>query len=465
MAVRLLGTLDADALSRALSEVLRRHEALRTTFAAVDGAPLQRISPARHLPLELEPLDGAAEPALLRRLRDLGRIPFDLAAGPLLRARLLRLGPGEHVLSLTMHHVASDGWSAGVLVREATALYDAFRRGQPSPLPEPAIQYADFAAWQRDRLSGDVLRSQLDYWRGQLAGLEPTPIPADHPRPDRPTDAAGEARARVDPATLEALGRLSREAAATLYMTLLAAFQLLLGRYSARDDVAVGTPVAGRSRPEAEGLIGLFVNTLVLRADLSGDPTFRGLLDRTRRAALDAYAHQDLPFDRLVAELHGDPFRVMLALQNAPMPPLQADGLRLVPMAVPAEAAKFDATLFAVEADGGLDLTLEYRAELFEPPTMARLLACYVTLLREVASDPDRTIGRIPMITPEERASMAGQWRGPDGDGPDETLGLDLEGLDEDDLDALLAELDGGGDVEEVPHDTNRPGPGRGDSP
>ncbi|WP_165227153.1 non-ribosomal peptide synthetase [Aquisphaera insulae] len=443
MAVRLRGELDASALARAVSEIVRRHEPLRTTFEARDGMPLQRIAAPVDVPaLELESLDGADDAKLIRRLRELGRGPFDLASGPLLRARLLRLADQDHVLAIVLHHIVSDGWSTGVLVREATALYDAFRRGEPSPLAELPVQYADFAAWQRRQLSGDPLDAELAFWRGRLDGLVPVGFPADRATTERSSGRAGEVHARLDSDATAAVKRLGRDSGATLFMTLLAAFDVLLSRYSGRDDIAVGTPVAGRARPEVEGLIGFFVNTLVIRSDLSGSPTFRDLLDRVRRDALDAYSHQDLPFERIVGELRESPFRSMLVLQNAPLPPLEVEGLRISPIEIPADVAKFDATLYAHEQDGGVDLVLEYDAEQFEATTMERLVTCYATLLAESAADPDRPIAEIPMVTAEERARMVGRWRGP-VDEEDAGL-LDLEGLDEAELDALLAELDGG---------------------
>ncbi|QEH34735.1 Linear gramicidin synthase subunit B [Aquisphaera giovannonii] len=416
MAVRLEGALDVPALSKALAEIVRRHETLRTTFAAIEGVPHQQIAEAAELPLEVEPLDGADEAALRERLRELGTRPFDLAGGPVLRARLLRLGEGDHVLSLVVHHIAADGWSMGVLIGEATALYEAFRRGGPSPLPELAIQYADFAAWQRRALSGDALDSHLAFWRERLAGLRPAGLPADHPEPAGPANRAGEARGKVAGDVLGGLKRLAREGGATLYMALLAALDALLARYTGSDDVAVGTPVAGRSRPEAEGLVGFFVNTLVVRSDLSGSPGFRRLLARVRRDALDAYAHQDLPFERLVGELRETPFRVMFVLQNAPLPPLEAEGLRLSAIDVPSSVAKFDATLFAMEHDGGLELTLEYRAERYEAATMERLLAGYRRLLEEIVAGPDRPIAELPIVSHDERMRMLGEWNRPAGD-------------------------------------------------
>ncbi|HLL47574.1 MAG TPA: condensation domain-containing protein, partial [Longimicrobiaceae bacterium] len=289
-AFRLRGPLDVDALGRALTEVVRRHEALRTSFPEVDGAPVQAVAAAAAVPLPVEALDGAGEAALARRLAKAAGLPFDLAAGPLFRALLLRTGAGEHVLFLDVHHVVSDGWSMEILLRELSALYGAFTRGEPSPLPELEVQYADYAVWQRGWLVGEVLEEQLAFWRRRMEGAPAVlELPADRPRP-----AARSYRGAVHPFCLAAplateLKALAGREGATLHMVLLAAFQLLHSRLSGEDDVVVGTPVAGRTRAEVEPLVGFFVNTLPLRADLSGDPAFRELLRRVRETTLDAY--------------------------------------------------------------------------------------------------------------------------------------------------------------------------------
>ncbi len=267
--------------------------------------------------------------------------------GPLIRAMLLRLSEQEHIAILTMHHAICDGWSIGILVHELSVLYPSFLRGEPSPLPDLTIQYADYAVWKRDWLAGDVLDAQLVYWTGQLAGVPDLELPTDRPRRPVATQR-GAMRSTTLPTTiLESVRALGRQERATLYMTLLAAFQVLLFRYSGQDDIAVGTPFAGRSRPELEGLIGLFVNTLVMRGDLSGDPGFRELLRRIRRTAIEAYAHQDLPFDQLVTAARYDRdagrtplFQVMFALQNAPLPSLQVPGLRFTPLEPSSQTAK-----------------------------------------------------------------------------------------------------------------------------
>jgi non-ribosomal peptide synthetase component F len=305
-AVPLSGALDVEALSNAINEVIRRHEALRTTFPSVGGRPVQVIAHTARVELpviDLSTLEDEEREARARELteREAAR-PFDLAAGPLLRVRLVRLEEDSHLLLLTMHHIVSDGWSMQVLVKELTALYDAYSRGEASPLAELPIQYADYAAWQRRRLQGELLEGQLAYWREQLAGAPPAlelpPVGA------RPTDAGGGAYDfGIDEGLTASLEELSRREGATLFMTLLAAYQALLHRYSGQDDIVVGTPVANRNRAELEPLIGFFVNQLALRADFAGAPTFRELLAQVRGRCLSAYAHQDVPFERVVEEL------------------------------------------------------------------------------------------------------------------------------------------------------------------
>ncbi|HVG43628.1 MAG TPA: amino acid adenylation domain-containing protein, partial [Longimicrobium sp.] len=307
-ALRLAGALDAAALERALGEVVRRHEALRTTFTEVDGSPVQVIAPFGGFALPVEDLSGLGEvdreAAVRRRAGEEARRGFDLSAGLLFRVALLRLGEEDHVLLLSIHHIVSDEWSMGVLFRELWALYTAYREGRESPLPEPPVQYADYAVWQREQLAGEVLDRQLSYWRELLAGApELLELPTDHPRPAVQTNRGAAVPVGFSLELLERLQALGRSEGATLYMTLLGAFQVLLGKYAGSEDVVVGSPIAGRTRGEVEGLIGFFVNTLVLRTDLSGDPSFREVLRQVREATLGAYAHQELPFEKLVAEL------------------------------------------------------------------------------------------------------------------------------------------------------------------
>ena len=316
-----------------------------------------------------------------------------------------------------MHHVVSDGWSVGILIREMSALYEAFRHDRPSPLPEPSIQYADYAAWQRNWLSGDVLDVHLAYWTKQLAGLPDLELPTDRPRPPVPSQRGGERSRKLARSTLEGLRDLGRQEGTTLYMTLLTAFQVLLHRHSGQDDLAVGTPIAARTHPELEDLIGFFVSTLVMRGDLSGDPGFRELLKRLRRTAIEAYAHQDLPFEKLVTVLHthrdssrSPLFQVMFALQNAPLPALQSPELELTPLDSTSGTSKFDLTLFAMEDPDGLRLTMEYSSDLFEPATVDRMLEHFALLVEDIIAHPDRPIGAPSMLTEEERRQVLVDW-------------------------------------------------------
>ncbi|HZW29446.1 MAG TPA: amino acid adenylation domain-containing protein [Isosphaeraceae bacterium] len=442
-AIRLEGPLDVAALQRALNEVVRRHEALRTTLVAEAGVPRQVIAERLELPLPVEDLstwpEDQRQPRALRRIHEEAARPFDLARGPLVRAGLLRLAELEHIAVVVLHHGIADGWSLGVLVREVSALYEAFRSGEPSPLPEPAIQYADYAAWQRDWLQGEVLQAQLDYWAGRLAGLPDLELPTDRPRPAVPSQRGGLRTASLPRPLLEAVRGLGRQEGATLYMTLLAAFQVLLHRYSGQTDLAVGTPVAGRTHPELEGLIGLFVNTLVLRSDLSGDPGFRELLRRVRRTAIGAYAHQDLPFDKLVSVVQPERaggrtplFQVLFALQNAPLPTLQSPELTITPLEAASGTSKFDLSLYAREAAEGLELGMEYSTDLFDAATVDGMLAHYRVLLEGIMAEPDRPIGAIAMLTEEERKQMRVGWSEPADDGVE----TELEGMQGDERDS-----------------------------
>ncbi|HYH82759.1 MAG TPA: condensation domain-containing protein, partial [Longimicrobium sp.] len=327
--LRLRGTPDTGALERALGEIVRRHESLRTVFREVDGAPVQVVVPFAGFTLAADDLSRLAEAEreaeMRRRASEEAARPFDLAAGPLFRASLLRLGEDDHVLLLSMHHIVSDEWSMGVLSRELSVLYEAYRGGRESPLPELAVQYADYAAWQREQLEGAALDRQLGYWRERLADAPALlELPTDHPRPAVQTFRGAHERAELSLELLERLEALGRSEGATLNMVLLGAFQVLLSKYSGSEDVVVGSLGAGRTRKEVEATIGFFVNTLVLRTDLSGDPGFREVLRRAREVTLGAHEHQEVPFERLVAELqperslsHTPLFQVMFALQNA----------------------------------------------------------------------------------------------------------------------------------------------------
>ncbi len=413
------GRVDEAALGRALGEIVRRHESLRTTFRETDGGPVQVIAPFAGfaLPVEdLPELDDGERAAEARRLaaREAAH-PFDLAAGPLFRATLLRLGRGEHVLLMCTHHIVSDGWSHQVLMRELGVLYDAYGRGTESPLPEPEVQYVDYAAWQRAQPLGPDSPG-VAYWKRRLAGVpELLDLPTDHPRPPVPTFRGARVPVAVPPAVLDRLRELARGEAATLHMVVLAAFQALLARYSGQDDVAVGSPVAGRTRREMEGLIGLFVNTLVLRTDLSGDPGFRELLGRARETALGAYQHQDVPFEKVVAELgprrslsHSALFQVMLQLDEAGEAAAPAAGSAGV--AVESATAQFDLTLSLTARPGGLAGTLEYTTDLFEAGTARRMADHLVRLLERVAADPDVRLSEVELLDDAERRRVVEEW-------------------------------------------------------
>ncbi|HEX2094370.1 MAG TPA: amino acid adenylation domain-containing protein, partial [Longimicrobiaceae bacterium] len=422
-ALRLTGWLDVAALERSLTEVVRRHEALRTVFAADGEEPVQVVrdaAPAVVPVAELRHLTREAREAELRHLAvEEALRPFDLAAGPLLRTTLVRLGEEEWALLFTLHHIVSDGWSMGVLVREISELYAARTEGREPALPELPVQYADYAAWQRAWLSGGVLEAQLAYWRERLGGAPPLlELPTDRSRPLVQGDRAASLPFRLDADASRALRALARREGATLFMTLLAGWQLLLGRYAGVEDVSVGTPIAGRTRLETEGLIGFFVNTLVLRSDLSGDPSFGGLLARVREATLGAYAHQDLPFEKLVEELaperslaHAPLFQVLFSLQGA----TEEDTLRLgalhsEPLAVAAPPAKFDLDLALTDGGDQLRGELSFRTDLFDAATTERMLAHFGALLEGVAVDPERPLSRVPMLGAAERAQVLEAW-------------------------------------------------------
>ncbi len=420
-ALRLDGPLEVPTLERSLTEIVRRHEALRTTFPTVLGEAHQKIAadPSFVMPLvDLGALPaGEREAEAHRRIAEESLRPFDLATGPLLRALLLRLSGREHVLVLTVHHIVSDGWSMTVLGRELGALHEAFSAGRPSPLPELPVQYADHAVWQRQWLSGDVLRTQLDYWKKQLAGApQDLELPADRPRPPVLSYRGASVPVALPLDLLAGLRATSRREGVTLFMTLLAAFQVLLARYTGRDDIVVGSPIAGRTQVETEGLIGLFVNTLALRTDLSGDPTFRELLSRVREVTLGAYTHQDVPFERLVEELapvrdlgRSPLFQAMLVLQTPP-PPLALGEVKLGVLEIERTTSKFDLSLSLAETEDGLRGELEYSTDLFDEATLRRTVEHYRVLLEGIVADPGQRIADLPLSTAAELHRVVVEW-------------------------------------------------------
>ncbi|HYO14852.1 MAG TPA: amino acid adenylation domain-containing protein, partial [Thermoanaerobaculia bacterium] len=424
-ALRLVGALRPEVLAAVFSEIARRHAVLRTTFAvpATGGGPVQIIAPPAPVPLplvDLLALPAREREAELRRLAgNEGGRPFDLTRGPVWRATLVRLGADEHALLMTLHHIASDAWSMGVLVREVAALYDSFSRGLPSRFPELRVQYVDYSVWQRRLLAEGGMDAALEHWRKQLAGAPVLELPTDRPRAAAPAAGAGVEDLTLPAGLTSALNALARRHEATLFMVVTAAFQALLSRYSGQTDLTVGTPVAGRARTELEHLIGFFVNTLVLRGDLGGDPAFGALLDRTRSTALAAFAHQEVPFERLVEEVnperslsHSPLFQVVIALQNTPAVDLEAPGLSFRPLEAGGIGAKFDLTLNLAETGGGLAAALEYRTSLLDAATARRMLDGFAILLDGATADPALRLSELPLLSLAERAELAA-WSGP----------------------------------------------------
>jgi amino acid adenylation domain-containing protein len=421
-AVRLKGSLDVAALKRSFNEIVRRHEALRTTFDTVDGQPIQAIAPT--LKLAIPVLDwqqveaNQREAEVLSLADDEAQQPFDLAKRPLIRITLVRLAETEYVALFTMHHIISDAWSMGVLVRELSTLYEAFSTGQPSPLPELPIQYPDFAAWQRRWLQGEVLETQLSYWRKQLGGSLPVlQLPTDRPRPKVQTFRGATYSFALDSTLTKALKKLSQQEEVTSFMTLLAAFKTLLYRYTFQEDILVGSPIANRNRTEIEQLIGFFVNTLVLRTNLSGNPTFRELLTRVKQTIWDAHEHQDLPFEKLVEELQPERdlsysplFQVMFVLQNAPTEDLQFADLTMTFLPQENSTAKFDLVLSMSETDSEIVGTFEYNSDLFDRSTIARFSKNFGSLLAGIVKNPEQSIAHLPLLTPEEQQQILFEW-------------------------------------------------------
>jgi amino acid adenylation domain-containing protein len=429
-AVHLSGVLQVEALQQALDTIVARHEVLRTNIVADDGQPVQVIRAPQTVALPVIDLrgwdDAAHEAELHRRLVAESGRPFNLTCDLMLRALLLRLADEAYVLLLVMHHIASDGWSMGIFTRELSQLYNAAVRGGSAPLPQLPIQYADYALWQRQRLQGEGLEAKLAYWKQHLAGAPAIlELPTDRPRQAVQTYRGARQSSTLPPALCTALKTLSQREGVTLFMTLLAAFQTLLYRYTGRDDIVVGSPIAGRTQGETEGLIGFFVNTLVLRTDLAGNPSFRALLHRVRETSLGAYAHQELPFEKLVEELqpertlsHAPLFQLIFSLQNFPRETLELTGLTLQSMQIEREAAKFDLSLMVVEGGAGLRARLAYNSDLFESATMVRLLGHFQTLLESIVAAPDTPISRLPLLTAAEQQQVLVAWNDTQGDYP-----------------------------------------------
>ncbi|MDF5727929.1 MAG: amino acid adenylation domain-containing protein [Rhizonema sp. PD38] len=420
-AVHLKGWLNVSVFSQSLNEIVQRHEMLRTTFTTVVGQLVQAIAPTLTFTFPVVNLQELSE---LERETEVQRLtvaeaqrPFNLTQGPLLRATLLQLDEAEYIVLLTIHHIVSDGWSIGLFIQELAAVYEAFFAGKPSPLPELSIQYADFAVWQQQWLTGEVLEAQLNYWKQQLAGAPPLlELPTDRPRPPVETFQGSSLFFQINPNLTEKLNVLSQNSGATLFMTLQAAFAILLSHYSGQEDILIGSPVANRNRREIEALIGFFVNTLVLRTNCKGNPTFKELLNHVREMALGAYAHQDLPFEMLVEELqpqrslsHTPLFQVMFVLQNTPMSALELPGLILSPLLNESRTAKYDLTLSMTETAQGLVGNLEYNTDLFDPSTISRMAGHLQTLLCGIVANPQQRLSELPLLTQAEKMLQA-EW-------------------------------------------------------
>ena len=417
-AIRMTGPLKPEILARAANEIVRRHEVLRTTFRNERGQPVLVLHDAMPIEVPVVDLSGereADQPALVMRAgADQTRQLFDLGRGPLLRVSLLRLAADDHVLLFTIHHLVSDGWSSRVFMRELAVLYDAFASGRRSPLPDLGVQYLDFAAWERRWLTGDVLARELAYWRTRLEALPTVALPSDRPRP-RIQTFEGASMQRVLPADLgERLNRLAREEGATLFPVLLAAFAALVGAMTGATDVPIGSPVANRSRRELEDLVGLFVNTVVLRIDLSGRPTFRELVRRVRDVAFEAHAHQDLPFEKLVAEMQPARdlsrhalFQVVFVLQDNPVEREEIRGLTLRQMPIDSWHVKFDLVVNMWDSQEGLVVWCEYNSGLFEPETVSSLVERFHRVLASVVAAPDARVDGLEILSPEELELLA----------------------------------------------------------
>ncbi|SEN18920.1 non-ribosomal peptide synthase domain TIGR01720/amino acid adenylation domain-containing protein [Stigmatella aurantiaca] len=421
-AVQLEGALDAAVLERCFAEVVRRHETLRTAFALREGEPVQRIADTLPVIIPLADLSGlpAAErdAAAVALAREEARRPFDLSTGPLLRLTLVRMDPRAHMLVLVMHHIVSDGWSMGVLVKEVGALYAAYQRGEPSPLAELPVQYADWAGWQRAWLEGGVLEAQLGWWRERLHGAPPAlELPTDRPRSSTPSYRGHSVPVRLPVELSDAVKALAKREGLTSFMVVLAAWQVLLARYSGQQDVCVGTPVAGRTRPEVEGLVGFFVNTLVLRTELADHLSFRDVLGRVRETTLGAYAHQDVPFEKLVEvlrparDLGRTPlFQAMLAFQQDPLPELSLPGLALRPVALDVGLTKFEVSLNLSDTREGFAGVLLCNADLFDVTTAERMARHLGTLLAAAVAQPELRVAELPLLDATERHQVLVAW-------------------------------------------------------
>jgi amino acid adenylation domain-containing protein/thioester reductase-like protein len=428
--VRLQGELDRNALKASLAEIVKRHESLRTTFDDLEGQPIQVVGSADFWHFSVvdvrELSESERETAARDRAIKQAQQSFDLNRGPLMEVTLIQMGERDHFLVLNLHHILCDDWSLSVIFHELSLLYPAFAAGQPSPLPELPFQYADFAVWQRQWLQGEVLEEQRRYWREKLTDVPVLQLPTDRPRPPIPSYWGDRQYFTLPPSLSEALQSMSRHEGVTPFMTLLAAFQILLYRYTEQEDILVGSPIANRHRRDLEQAIGFFVNTLVLRTDLSGVPSFREVLARVREVTLSAYAYQDLPLEKLVNELHPERdlssqplFQVVFALQNElPLEDLDLPGLQKTPVEVYNQTAKFDLLLQLFVTEEGIRGWFEYSTDLFDADTIARMVEHWQTLLEGIVANPERPISELPILTQAERQQLLVSWNQTQADYP-----------------------------------------------
>jgi non-ribosomal peptide synthetase component F/acyl carrier protein len=413
VAMRMTGELDVSALERTLSELIRRHEVLRTTFTSIDGEPVQVIGEAKEVTLPIFDLQEFAESdreeEVVRLVAEEAQRPFDLSRGPLLRTSLLRLSEREHVVLMTIHHIISDGWSMGVLIGEVRALYEAYTRGAESPLPELPVQYADYAAWQRQWLQGEVLERQINYWKDQLRDASVLELRTDYPRPVVQTFRGASQSLSLPKELSDNVKQMSQREGVTVFMTLMAAFDVLLAYHSGQDDIVVGTDIANRNRSETEGLIGFFVNQLVLRTDLSGDPSFREVLQRVRQITLGAYGNQDVPFSKLVEVLKPERnlsrnplFQVLFVLHDEPAfefsEAADFSGPVMTPLRVAEETAKFDCSFHIWDAPDGFGGVFKYRSDLFDATTFICIANGFEKLLAQVLASPDTKLSELKAL-------------------------------------------------------------------
>jgi hypothetical protein len=413
-AMRLEGRLNLYALMESFKRLIARHEILRTRFETINDLPWQRIEASLDFNLALVDLTLLGEDE--RRIEgerlstEEAQLPFDLTKLPLMRAKLIRLNEQEHLLLLTMHHIISDGWSRGVLAREIAAFYEAQARGEEANLRELKIQYGDFAHWQREWLSGEVLEEHLGYWRRQLGrGVPELRLPTDYPRPEKQSYGGGIERFEIGEELSGRLRELSREESATIFMTLLAGFKALLQRYSGQAEIVVGADIANRNREETEGLIGFFVNMLVLKSELGGEMSFREVVRKVKEVSIEGYSYQDVPFEKIVEEIQPERgldrspmFQVVFVLQNTPMPKLQLPGLALTPVDAKIGGAPFDLIMMVGETDEGLNGSLAYNTDIFKASTIKRMLKDYRKFLEAFAVDPDQPLVNISLVSKEE---------------------------------------------------------------